>query len=152
VTPHSQDLPRPAGAEGPLRVLVADDDPKSQRLIAALLDFAGACPVIARDGSEALEAWRQARWDLILMDVKMPFLDGLALTRIIRNAEKTEPRARTAILGVTACATWQDQKACLDAGMDAAISKPFSARRLFEAMEQLCGDVIRPGGPKGLLH
>ncbi|WP_375268761.1 response regulator [Phenylobacterium sp.] len=152
MTPHSEDFARTDGAEGPLRVLVADDDLRSQRLLAALLDFAGACPVIASDGSEALEAWRQARWDLILMDVKMPFLDGLALTRIIRHAEKTEPRERTAILGVTACATWQDQKACLAAGMDAVISKPFSARQLFEAMEQLCGDVIRPGGPRGLVH
>ena len=116
MTPHSEDFARTDGAEGPLRVLVADDDLRSQRLLAALLDFAGACPVIASDGSEALEAWRQARWDLILMDVKMPFLDGLALTRIIRHAEKTEPRERTAILGVTACATWQDQKACLAAG------------------------------------
>lgn len=152
MTPHSEDLPRIAGPEGPLRVLVADDDAKTQRLLVALLDFAGAYPVIARDGSEAFEAWRQSRWDLILMDVKMPLIDGLELTRIIRNAEKTEPRERTAILGVTACATWQDKKACLSAGMDEVISKPFSARQLFEAMEKLCGDVIRPGGPLGLLH
>ena len=54
MTPHSEDFARTDGAEGPLRVLVADDDLRSQRLLAALLDFAGACPVIASDGSEAL--------------------------------------------------------------------------------------------------
>ena len=134
MTPHSEDFARTDGAEGPLRVLVADDDLRSQRLLAALLDFAGACPVIASNGSEALEAWRQARWDLILMDAQMPTMDGLEATRRIRAEESRSERPRTPIIALTANALTHQTAEYLACGMDQVVPKPIQVARLVEAM------------------
>ncbi|MDO8408871.1 MAG: response regulator [Phenylobacterium sp.] len=144
---------RAKGPAGQVQILVAEDDPRTQRLLIALLDFVGLTPVIARDGSEALEAWRGSRWDLILMDVKMPLIDGLALTGIIRRTEASLGLGRVPIVAITAGAGEADQQACLAAGMDAVISKPFAAKALFETIEHYCGGISAPGHQRfGAIH
>jgi len=141
------------GPAGQLQILVAEDDPRTQRLLIALLDFVGLTAVIARDGSEALEAWRGARWDLILMDVRMPLIDGHALTGIIRRTEASEGLGRVPIVAITAGGGEADRQACLAAGMDAAISKPFAAKTLFETIERYLGGISVPGHPPlGAIH
>ncbi|WP_300575099.1 response regulator [Phenylobacterium sp.] len=141
------------GPAGQLQILVAEDDPRTQRLLIALLDFVGLTAVIARDGSEALEAWRSAHWDLILMDVRMPLIDGHALTGIIRRTEASQGLGRVPIVAITAGASEADQQACLAAGMDAVISKPFAAKVLFEAIERYLGGIPVPGQPPfGVTH
>lgn len=141
------------GPAGQLQILVADDDPRTQRLLIALLDFVGLTAVIARNGSEALEAWRGARWDLILMDVRMPLIDGHALTGIIRRTEACEGLGRVPIVAITAGAGEADQQACLAAGMDAVISKPFAAKALFEVIDGYFGGISVSGRqPLGAIH
>jgi len=141
------------GPAGQLQILVAEDDPRTQRLLVALLDFVGLTAVIARDGSEALEAWRGARWDLILMDVRMPLIDGHALTGIIRRTEASEGLDRVPIVAITAGASEADRQACRAAGMDAVISKPFAAKTLFEVLERYCGGISVSGHQRlGAIH
>ncbi len=141
------------GPAGQLQILVADDDPRTQRLLTALLDFVGLTAVIARDGSEALEAWRGARWDLILMDVRMPLIDGHALTGIIRRTEASEGLGRVPIVAITAGAGEAEQQACLAAGMDAVIGKPFAAKALFEVIDRYCGRIsVSSHQPIGAIH
>ncbi len=141
------------GPAGQLQILVAEDDPRTQRLLVALLDFVGLTAVIARNGSEALEAWRGARWDLILMDVRMPLIDGHALTGIIRRTEASEGLGRVPIVAITAGGGEADRQACLAAGMDAAISKPFAPKTLFETIERYLGGISVPGHPPlGAIH
>ncbi|MDP1616764.1 response regulator [Phenylobacterium sp.] len=152
----SSELTREGRLQGPpgqLQILVAEDDPRTQRLLVALLDFVGLTAVIARDGSEALEAWRSARWDLILMDVRMPLIDGCALTGIIRRTEVSEGLDRVPIVAITAGAAKADQEACLAAGMDAVVSKPFAAKTLFEVIERYCGALAVPSRQSlGVIH
>jgi signal transduction histidine kinase/CheY-like chemotaxis protein len=112
------------------RVLVAEDNPVNMEVARQyLVDF--GCEVTAvENGQEAVEACRTARFDLVLMDCQMPVLDGLAATRSIRDAEVSCGGAPLRIVAVTANAFAEDRKACLDAGMDDYLSKPFAPEQL----------------------
>jgi signal transduction histidine kinase/DNA-binding response OmpR family regulator len=127
---------RPGTARG-LSVLVAEDNDINALLARALLAKLGHRPTIAPDGAAALAAWRAAHgagapYDLILMDVHMPGLDGLEATRQIRAAEDTDKLPRTPIVALTANAFGEDRDACLAAGMDAFLTKPLDRERLAE--------------------
>ena len=123
----------PAGA-AELRVLVAEDNPVNQLVIKTLLHQAGIEPIVVGDGRQALEAWRGQVWDLILMDVRMPVMDGPTAARAIRAEEAQQGRARIPILALTANAMSHQAAEYADAGMDGVVAKPIEAARLFEAM------------------
>jgi PAS domain S-box-containing protein len=119
----------------PLRILAAEDNPMNQLVLSTLLGALGVSPVIVGDGAEAVEAWRRSPWDLILMDVQMPVMDGLDATRAIRAAERAEGRAPTPIIALTANAMqhqMEDYRAC---GMDATVSKPVQVSALLAAIQ-----------------
>jgi two-component system, sensor histidine kinase and response regulator len=123
-------------APRPLRVLVAEDTPANYKLVAALLRQRGHRPEPARDGEEALERLQQEAFDVVLMDVQMPVLDGLQATAHIR--QWPDPRlAGIPIIAMTAHAMRGDRERCLAAGMDAYISKPIHAAQLLELLENL---------------
>ena len=129
----------PAGPEGAdarkLRILVVDDHP-ANREVARLMLAAIDCDVAeATDGDEAVDMARTGAFDLILMDVRMPRVDGLAATRIIRALPG--PMAHIPILAVTADAMPEDAARCLAAGMNAHLAKPISHLALYAAMQQL---------------
>ncbi|HEX7758308.1 MAG TPA: ATP-binding protein [Caulobacteraceae bacterium] len=124
-------------AERAMRVLVADDNPNNRRLLEVLLGQLGAEVVTCVNGEEAVEAWRSGGFDVVLMDMQMPVLDGLAATRRIRELEARSPLARTPILMVSANAMPEHIAAGAEAGADGHLSKPLSAERLFAALAAL---------------
>ncbi|HEY2137926.1 MAG TPA: ATP-binding protein [Xanthobacteraceae bacterium] len=124
---------------GGLAILVAEDNEINALLARALLVRLGHRPAIVKSGTQAVDAWLAARaggapYDLILMDVHMPDLDGIAATRRIRAAEQQAGGARTPIVALTANAFSDDRDACLAAGMDAFLTKPLDRERLAELL------------------
>jgi CheY-like chemotaxis protein len=112
----------------PLQVLVADDHVVNQILCKTMLQKMGHMVTIANKGAEALALFGERAWDLVLMDMQMPTMDGLAATRLIRLSEPSG--RRTPIVAMTANVMASDQQACLAAGMDDFMSKPFKLATL----------------------
>jgi len=122
----------------PLRVLLAEDSVINQRLAVALLEKHGHRVTVAADGREALAALESQPFDLVLMDVQMPELDGYDATAAIRAGEQRTGR-HVPIVAITAHAMKGDRERCLEAGMDAYVTKPIRARQLFEAIAAAIG-------------
>jgi len=118
-----------------LRILAAEDNSVNQLVLKTLLMQVGIDPMVVADGSEALAAWREHDWDLILMDVQMPIMDGPTATRAIREAERTRGRARTPIVALTANAMAHQIAEYRAAGMDGFVAKPIDIEKLFTAIE-----------------
>ena len=112
-----------------LAVLLAEDNAVNQELAIAILERRGCRVVLARNGSEAVALWRQESFDIVLMDVQMPEMDGLAATRAIRQIEEARG-VHTPIVALTAHALEGDKDRCLAAGMDAYVSKPLRVGEL----------------------
>jgi signal transduction histidine kinase/CheY-like chemotaxis protein/streptogramin lyase len=127
-----------------LRILVAEDNIVNQRLVTRLLEKRGHAVTLAAGGHEALEIWAEKPFDLILMDVQMPDMDGLKATSMIRKREEGTGR-RTPIIALTAHTMKGDRERCLAAGMDHYITKPIKAAELIEAVEAAVG--ARPADP-----
>ncbi len=117
-----------------LRVLAAEDNPTNQLVLKTLLQHIGVEPVFVENGAEALEAWDRGRWDLVLMDVTMPVMDGPTAAREIRAREAAQGRARTPIIALTANALAHQIAEYVADGMDAHIAKPIEAAKLFQAV------------------
>jgi len=118
----------------PLRVLVAEDNAVNRKMAVRLLEKRGHAVVAVEDGREALAALDRQPFDLILMDVQMPGMDGFEATAAIRAREETR---RIPIVALTAHAMTGDRDRCLKAGMDAYVAKPVEAEELFATIEQL---------------
>ena len=129
-------LPASAGGQLSLRVLVAEDSLVNQKLARALLEKWGHRVWIANNGKEAVAATQSHTFDLILMDVQMPEMDGLEATAVIRKRQ-TAGEARIPIVAMTAHAMTGDRERCLAAGMDAYVSKPVRTRKLAEVIDKL---------------
>ncbi len=129
--------PKRAPAKKPskrLRVLVTDDTEINRELVLELLLKRGHSVLSAADGAEALEAVRRAHFDVVLMDEEMPRLNGLDATRAIRKMETSTGR-HVRIIGLTGNASYEDERRCLDAGMDSFLSKPVGMEKLYQAVE-----------------
>jgi CheY-like chemotaxis protein/HPt (histidine-containing phosphotransfer) domain-containing protein len=128
-----------AAAEAPpgLRVLVAEDNRLSQQIIAGQLATLGfACDIVA-DGSEAFGSVISGRYDVVLMDLRMPVLDGLAATRLIRQWEKECGAPPVKIVAVTANGSASDRLRCLKTGMDDHLPKPLRIAELSSVLNRL---------------
>ena len=121
---------------GEVRVLIADDNPTNRLVLQTLLSHLGVASESVRNGVEAVEAWSQGRWDVILMDIHMPEMDGLDASRAIRRQEAESGRLRTPIVAVTASVLTHETEAYFGAGMDYVIAKPIEPQRLLEVLEQ----------------
>jgi CheY-like chemotaxis protein/HPt (histidine-containing phosphotransfer) domain-containing protein len=134
-TPLDKSRPRPLRE---FRVLLAEDNAVNQRLAVRMLEKAGHSVVVANDGVEALAALEDDTFDVVLMDMQMPEMDGFEAVAEIRKREKVNPRReRVPIIALTAHAMKGDREKCLSAGMDQYVSKPIHAETLFRAMEQV---------------
>ncbi len=115
-------------------ILLAEDNQVNQRLVERILEKRGHRVVLAVNGAEALEAIGKETFDLVLMDVQMPEVDGFEATRAIREAEKG-CRTHVPIIALTAHAMKGDVDRCLDAGMDGYLSKPIHAADLLKTVD-----------------
>jgi two-component system sensor histidine kinase/response regulator len=127
-------LRRQQPAEGALSILVVEDNPVSQEFAAEALRRMGHRAMIVADGHEALSVMSATRFDLVLMDVQMPGINGLEATRTFRGNG-----GRTPIVGLTANTRREDRDACLEAGMNAVLTKPLDARQLASIIRQVTG-------------
>jgi PAS domain S-box-containing protein len=119
------------------RVLAADDNRVNQLVLTTLLEQAGLDVVVVDNGAEAVEAWSREAWDVILMDVQMPVMDGPAATVAIRRREQAEGRRRTPIVALTANAMAHQTAEYLACGMDAVVAKPIVVEALLNTLDAL---------------
>jgi PAS domain S-box-containing protein len=122
-----------------LKILLAEDSLVNQKLVRALLERHGHQVVLANTGHEALAAFLADRFDLVLMDIQMPEMDGLDATMAIRRAER-QRGTHTPIVAMTAHVLQGDRERCLEAGMDEYLPKPVRTRRLFETIDRVVGE------------
>jgi PAS domain S-box-containing protein len=119
-----------------LRILLAEDNLVNQKVATRFLEKRNHSVVVAESGKKAVETWRKQPFDLILMDVQMPEMDGFEATGVIRHHEQGTSR-HIPIIAMTAHALVGDRERCLSAGMDDYVSKPINNIHLFEAIERL---------------
>jgi signal transduction histidine kinase/CheY-like chemotaxis protein len=136
-TPESPSLRRLGRA---LRILVAEDNPVNQTVARRTLEKQGHTVVVADNGRRALEVFESGPFDLILMDVQMPEMDGFEAVAAIREREALTARGRIPIIAMTAHAMTGDRERCLKVGMDGYVSKPVQAKELLDAIEEFCPD------------
>ncbi len=121
-------------AQRSMRILLAEDNVVNQRLVARILEKRGHTAVVANNGREAINALERQEFDVVLMDVQMPEMDGFEATAAIREKEKASGR-HLPIIAMTAHAMKGDRERCLEAGMDGYVSKPVHPGELFKAIE-----------------
>ncbi|HEV3329989.1 MAG TPA: ATP-binding protein [Bryobacteraceae bacterium] len=151
----SIELPLPAGAEptpaeaaeplplpADLKVLVAEDNPINQKVICSVIKRLGWTVALAANGKEAYESFLRERFDLLLMDVQMPEVDGLEASRLIRQDEAGRNIERTPIIALTAHASQFQQQQCLAAGMDGVVTKPFNLKTLLRQLGSILGSRV----------
>ncbi|MCH7989836.1 MAG: response regulator [Planctomycetes bacterium] len=126
-----------ADAMAPLKILLAEDQMFNRKVAVRFLENLGHKVSVAENGIEAVEIFEREQFDLILMDVQMPKMDGLQATRKIREIEQKNG-LHIPIVALTASAMIEDKEKCLDAGMDDYLSKPFRQRELFRVITNHC--------------
>ena len=119
-----------------LRVLLAEDTPANQRVVTHVLGKRGHSVEVAENGQQALDAVGRQDFDVLLMDVQMPVMDGFAATQAIRKLADPQ-KAHLPIIAMTAHALKGDAERCLGAGMDGYLSKPVKGQELIELIERL---------------
>ena len=129
---------------GNWRVLAAEDNDINQLVLMTLLNQVGIEPTIVQNGCEAVAAWRSGKFDLILMDIQMPEMDGAAATRAIRREEAVLGRSRTPIVALTANVMAHQTEQYGAAGMDGHLAKPIDVRDLFACLTRFLGGGDNP--------
>jgi signal transduction histidine kinase/BarA-like signal transduction histidine kinase len=137
----------PALPAVPLRVLLVEDNPANQKLTAYILQERGHRVAVASDGRQALGMLQENQYDLVLMDVQMPGMDGLETTAVIRAREAG--KTRVPIIAMTAHAMKGDRERCLAGGMDGYLSKPIDAREMISLVESLAEGRAEGTGIRG---
>src|SRR5579864_1142385 len=131
-----QVAPPAAASPGPLRILLAEDNAVNQKLAVRLLEKSGHKVSVAGTGKDALRQVESSSFDVVLMDVQMPEMDGLTATRAIRQQERQTGR-HLPIIAMTAHAMKGDRERCLEAGMDEYLSKPINSKELHQMIYQV---------------
>lgn len=133
--------PEPTATSEPqdLRILVAEDNPNNRKIIGMVLELTGAQVTFAEDGLEACQAFAREPFDLILMDLQMPVLDGLSATRRIRDLERLRGTDAVPLIVISANAMTHHVAESLEAGADAHVAKPIDPSVLLETIAELCG-------------
>ena len=138
--------PRPARreesarGEAPLKVLAAEDNMTNQLVLRSLLAPVGVDLTLVGDGAEAVEAFRNGDYDVVLMDIQMPVMNGVEATVAIRALEEAEGRRRTPILSLSANVMTHQVEDYVAAGMDGAVAKPIEVEKLYAALDQVLGE------------
>jgi CheY-like chemotaxis protein len=137
-------------------VLVAEDDADNQQVMRLMLERRGYRVCVADNGRLTLAALAEARFGLLLLDVRMPDMDGFRVVESLRRSERNSPGAsRLPVIAVTALAAMSDRERCMEAGVDDYISKPFRVAELYAAIDRGLGTWhpdITPKRPGHFLH
>jgi two-component system, sensor histidine kinase and response regulator len=130
-----------------VRVLLAEDNPVNQHLVARILEKRGHEVAVTSDGRQAAEAAAEQRYDVVLMDIEMPVMDGFAATARIREQENGSPRVP--VVAMTAHVTERDRERCFAAGMDDYLAKPIRADELLRVVGDIEAaiSIARPAAP-----
>lgn len=131
--------PATPSADGAVRILLADDNPTNRKVIELMLGAAEAEVTSVENGALAIDAWAAGRFDLVLMDLRMPVLDGLGAIRAIRAREAEQGESRIPIVVLSANTSPEDREATAAAGADGHIGKPIRADELFSAIGAALG-------------
>ena len=123
-----------------IRLLAAEDNPTNQQVLAAVMESLGIDIDIVADGKQAVEAWKVGGYDLVLMDIQMPVMDGIDAACQIRGIEVAEQRKRTPIVALTANALTHQVEEYMAAGMDGHVAKPIEIAKLYEAISAALTD------------
>jgi CheY-like chemotaxis protein len=143
------DSSKPAACEAPpeappsplsLKILAAEDNLVNQQVLKTVLEQVGLAVTLVGDGAQAVAAYEAQVWDLILMDVQMPVMDGPAATQAIRDLERRLNRARTPIVALTANVMQHQKAEYIACGMDCVVAKPLQIPELFAAIEAMVGE------------
>ena len=127
----------PGPAPQRLRVLVAEDDEFNQRVLRLMLERRGYRVRVVGNGRLALAALAAADFDLLLLDVRMPEVDGFHVVESLRRSERDIPgSSRLPVIAVTALAAKSDRERCMEAGVDEYLSKPFRVAELYAAIDR----------------
>ncbi len=138
VQPPQSEIDSGLSHSGPLKILVAEDNLVNQKLAVGLLEKHGHTVTVAANGQLAVEAYGRESFDLVLMDVQMPEMDGISATREIRRIESTQG-SRIPIIAMTAHAMPADRERCIAAGMDDYMAKPIRSSRLMQMIDEVVG-------------
>lgn len=132
--------PASADEDAAPRILVVDDNQTNRAVLLTLLGHLGADAHFAVDGRDAVAMWEQDRWDVILMDIHMPEMDGLQACQVIREGERQGGRVRTPVVAVTASVLPHERSLYVQAGMDAVVPKPVEVPKLLEVLADVLAD------------
>jgi CheY-like chemotaxis protein len=138
--PDNSDIAAEPDEDRALRVLAAEDNPTNQLVLRTVMATFGVELEITSDGRQAVEAWRDGDYDVILMDIQMPEMDGVTATKTIRAEEAATGRKRIPIVALSANAMTHQVKEYLGAGMDMHVPKPIELGRLHAALQQVLAD------------
>ncbi|WP_313311418.1 PAS domain S-box protein [Pulveribacter sp.] len=142
---HPADAAAPAPALTPLRVLAVDDVPANLELLELLLSRGGHHVAQADSGAQAVQRFAQERFDLVLMDLQMPDMDGLQATRLMREHERAQGQRPTPIVALSASVLEQDRRNARAAGMDGFAGKPLQPQQLMAEIVRVLGVAPLPG-------
>jgi CheY-like chemotaxis protein len=120
-----------------VHILLAEDNDISQEFELRILQRQGYTVEVANNGEEVLEGLKKQHFDIVLMDVQMPKMDGIETTQIIRNSKDNTFDSEIPIIAVTAHAFEEEKEQCLKAGMNSCVTKPFNGEELFKEIERL---------------
>ncbi|MEY3233410.1 ATP-binding protein [Aquidulcibacter sp.] len=134
-SPDALQDPAASDTDAPLRILAAEDHPTNQKVLRLILEPLGIDLTMCDDGIAALKAYQTSRFDVILMDMQMPVMDGLTATQAIREHEKAHHLPETPIVMVTANAMRQHRDQAIEAGANSHLAKPFTPASLMTAIE-----------------
>jgi len=136
-TPFQKPKPKSSVNITPLKILLAEDDDLVEKTIVFFLKKQGFQVVTVHDGYQVIESLKNNSFDLVLMDIQMPKLDGIQTTKIIRSSKTQELNSNIPIIALTAYAMVEDQKRFIDAGMDDCVTKPIDFDLLFNQIQQV---------------
>jgi len=134
-------LPFLTGPQRRLSTLIVEDEPINQQILKAILTKLGHKTIVVSDGYSAIDLLASTNFDVILMDVQMPKLNGLETTRIIRSSKESAQTKTVPIIALTAYAMAGDKEKCMAAGMDYYLSKPVDVKALAKILKNLNSDV-----------
>jgi len=136
-TPDLQMTKTPALQGPPLTALVAEDEEINRRFLTALLGKLGCSVIAVENGQQALDTWRKKNFDLLLLDIQMPVMDGIAAIRQLRDEETEQARPHTPAIALTAHAVQGYRQTLLEAGMDGYVTKPVTIPVLLSEIERV---------------